>query len=69
MGEAGSWQQEVRRRAKKTVRERIFKKQLGPGVSPPVPGSPQPGAGGEKTMGREQEVGRPREAWEGQQAE
>lgn len=65
MGEEGSWQQEVRRRkAKKSEGGGKKKKkpiQLGTGVSSPVPGSPQPGAGGEKTVGGEEEEVRWRE--------
>lgn len=61
MGEEGSWQQEVRRRAKKSVRELKEKKKAGDGVSPPEPGSPQPGSGSEKTGGGEKEVVRWRE--------
>lgn len=37
------------------------KKKAGDGVSPPEPGSPQPGSGSEKTGGREKEVVRWRE--------
>jgi hypothetical protein len=52
VGEEGSWQQEVRRKAKKTVRERIFLKNSSvSGVSSPVPGSPWLRAGGEKMVG------------------
>lgn len=48
------------------MREGVKKKkkkpiQLGTGVSSPVPGSPQPGAGGEKTVGGEEEEVRWRE--------
>ena len=59
MGEEGSWQQEVRRKAKteggsqRKKKKRKKKKQLlGTRVSSSVPGSTQTGAGGEKMVER-----------------
>lgn len=53
VGEEGSWQQEVRRKAKSVregVKEKKKKQPLGTRVSSSVPGSTQTGAGGENMV-------------------